>query len=670
MAVEDIQIWADHLETIRLPEIEADIADIQPRLSQAEADIVSKVQTINDTLTLHSARIDEAQVDADAAMDRANYALTRVYDQFIEANSNWMMALDALRDEFTYDLNSSTAAITDAYTNAILAQLSAATLKVQTEFDVKVAEVEGIKTTIDGIKANIDLDIDTLNNTILPGMNAEIDQLQLDTGTIAGDLTTLQSDLQTFYYSATDTETAIAGAITTAKSEIENPNGASLGATLAQSYRTSADQDAVTAAALLTFKSEIEDADGTSLGATLSNDYLTTSNTNSAIAAAINTLKSEIENPNGDSIAATLDQNYLTSAETNSAIASADQTLKSQIESPTGTIRSFLTSQYLTSSDTNTAIAGAVSTLKSQIEDENGTSLGATLSQNYYTSADTNSAIATEINTYDASVTGGLAANVTTQKAALSNLEDNAAASYVMRAKAGGAVGEVEIVAADSVIGGPVSTVRLSADDILLDGTVRITDSSGNVLLASGVPLDFANVGGSTKPANNADKTSLNTAMAIANQGIFATAPKLTNNNIGTYISNLAVGTLQIAGNAVTIPKSETLTTSVSGTGSTTHVKVQELDITLEQDGHITVIFTAKHGYAGTWSITSELHQFEIRLNGTTVIARGGIIAVDYPSISWADDVNAGTHTVAVYWRGTTNMTLHTRTLTILGSMR
>ena len=156
MAVEDLQIWADHLETIRLPEIEADIADIQPRLSQAEADIVSKVQTINDTLTLHSARIDEAQVDADAAMDRANYALTRVYDQFIEANSNWMMALDALRDEFTYDLNSSTAAITDAYTNAILTQLSAATLQLQTQFDVKVAEVDAIKATIDGIKSNID----------------------------------------------------------------------------------------------------------------------------------------------------------------------------------------------------------------------------------------------------------------------------------------------------------------------------------------------------------------------------------------------------------------------------------------------------------------------------------------------------------------------------------
>lgn len=475
MAVEDLQIWADHLETIRLPEIEADIADIQPRLSQAEADIVSKVQTINDTLTLHSARIDEAQVDADAAMDRANYALTRVYDQFIEANSNWMMALDALRDEFTYDLNSSTAAITDAYTNAILAQLSAATLQLQTQFDVKVAEVDAIKATIDGIKSNIDLDIDTLNNDILPGMNAEIDQLKLDTATITGDLTTLQSDLQTFYYSATDTETAIAGAITTAKSEIANPDGTSLGATLAQSYRTSADQDAATAAALVTLKSEIEAVDGTSLGATLSNDYLTTSDTNSAIAAAISTLKSQIENPNGDSIAATLDQNYLTSTETNNAIASADQTLKSAIESPTGTIRSILTSQYLTSADTNTAISGAISTLKSEIEDENGTSLGATLSQNYLTSADTQSAIAAEISTVQASI-NGVSADVTAVSNALADVEGNLAASYTLRVGAGGASAGLEIVAADNV-GGSASSLRISADSLLLEGAVNIIDT-------------------------------------------------------------------------------------------------------------------------------------------------------------------------------------------------
>lgn len=492
MAVEDLQIWADHLETIRLPEIEADIADIQPRLSQAEADIVSKVQTINDTLTLHSARIDEAQVDANAAMDRANYALTRVYDQFIEANSNWMLALDALRDEFTYDLNSSTASITDAYTNAILAQLSAATLQLQTQFDVKVAEVDAIKATIDGIKSDIDLDIDTLNNDILPGMNAEIDQLKLDTATITGDLTTLQTELQTFYYSATDTELAIAGAITTAKSEIEDPNGTSLGATLAQSYRTSADQDTVTAAQLLT--------------------------------------------------------------------------------------------------------------LQSDIEDPNGSSLGATLNQNYYTSASTDSAIAAEISTVQASI-NGVSANVTAVSNALADVEDNLAASYTLRVSAGGASAGLEIVAADNV-GGSASSLRISADSLLLEGAVNIID------------------------------------------------------------------TLQIKGNAVVVPVSQTLLNSIPGDDTTIYQLVQELSITLNYPGYVTVLFNAQLGYLGQWQVNGEPHKFDLQINDVSKVTRGGVLANDYPNIAWTEFLAAGTHTAKIYWYGTSETTLSKRTLIMLGTMR
>jgi hypothetical protein len=575
MAVEDLQIWADHLETIRLPEIEADIADIQPRLSQAEADIVSKVQTINDTLTLHSARIDEAQVDADAAMDRANYALTRVYDQFIEANSNWMLALDSLRDELTINLNNSNAALTDAYTDAILAQLSAATLQVQAQFDVKVAEVEGIKSIIDGVKSDIDIDIDTLNNTILPGMNAEIDQLQLDTGTIAGDLTTLQSDLQAFYYSATDTETAISGAITTAKSEIENPDGTSLGATLNQSYRTAVDQDAATAASLLGLQTDIENPNGTSLGATLNNDYLTTTDTNSAISAAITTLRSEIEDPSGSSVGATLDQNYLTSAETNSAIASADATLKSNIESPTGTIRSILTTQYLTSADTDAAIAGAISTLKSEIEDENGTSLGATLSQNYYTSASTDAAIAAEISTVQASI-NGVSSDVTAVSNALADVEGNLAASYTLRVSAGGASAGFEIVAADNP-GGPASTIRMDADNILIDGTVTadhidsrglsIRDANGNIILAAGSPLQVDNVSGL---GNLATQNNVSTSQ-VTGLGSLATQDTVGWTSVTgrpTSLADLdAAAATQLDNKSVTYYQTSAPSTSIADTG-------------------------------------------------------------------------------------------------------
>jgi hypothetical protein len=81
-------------------------------------------------------------------------------------------------------------------------------------------------------------------------------------------------------------------------------------------------------------------------------------------------------------------------------------------------------------------------------------------------------------------------------------------------------------------------------------------------------------------------------------------------------------------------------------------------------------LFSAKHGYAGLWQVDGESHQFDIRLNDSSKITRGGILAIDYPNISWSGAVSSGTHTVEVYWYGSSKMTLHKRTLVILGSKR
>lgn len=63
-------------------------------------------------------------------------------------------------------------------------------------------------------------------------------------------------------------------------------------------------------------------------------------------------------------------------------------------------------------------------------------------------------------------------AAVEEQKVALADIEGNLAAGYMMRAKAGTAGAELELVAADSVEGGPVSSARISADEIILDGSI------------------------------------------------------------------------------------------------------------------------------------------------------------------------------------------------------
>lgn len=111
---------------------------------------------------------------------------------------------------------------------------------------------------------------------------------------------------------------------------------------------------------------------------------------------------------------------------------------------------------------------------------------------------------------------------------------------------------------------------------------ITITDAAGNVILASGngaiqyaalagLPTSLSAINGSeaTKLASiqaGADKTSLNTAAGIANQGKFATLNQINSGNIGTYIASAAIGaayiqdlavsTLKIQDNAVTVPVS------------------------------------------------------------------------------------------------------------------
>ena len=70
------------------------------------------------------------------------------------------------------------------------------------------------------------------------------------------------------------------------------------------------------------------------------------------------------------------------------------------------------------------------------------------------------------------------AASTTLVQKAITDLKGNAAASFVLRAKAGGATGAVEIVAADDPVNGAASKVSLSADEIELAGDVL---TSGNI---------------------------------------------------------------------------------------------------------------------------------------------------------------------------------------------
>ena len=78
----------------------------------------------------------------------------------------------------------------------------------------------------------------------------------------------------------------------------------------------------------------------------------------------------------------------------------------------------------------------------------------------------------------------GLEASVSTQATALADVQGNLAASLTLRARAGGATGEIEVVAADDPTGPPLSSVVIRSDRFRFEGdlaeflgTVRITSA-------------------------------------------------------------------------------------------------------------------------------------------------------------------------------------------------
>lgn len=81
-------------------------------------------------------------------------------------------------------------------------------------------------------------------------------------------------------------------------------------------------------------------------------------------------------------------------------------------------------------------------------------------------------------------------------------------------------------------LGAPSIRGKVTASQIDSRG-LSIQDQNGNVILAAGVPLSSSNVSG---------------------LGSFATLSRITGSNASTYIQNAAIDTLQIAGEAVTVP--------------------------------------------------------------------------------------------------------------------
>lgn len=195
-----------------------------------------------------------------------------------------------------------------------------------------------------------------------------------------------------------------------------------------------------------------------------------------------------------EALAGQLDLIEVTVAENTSAItleqavrASADSALSSSIASLTATVNAntaAITSEAAARASADSALSTTLSTVQATT---NANTAAITNEAAARTNAD--SALATQINSVSATA-NATAATVSIQQSAIATLEGNAEASLVLRSRAGGASGEIEIVAADDPVSGPSSVVKIKSDRFQFIGD--LAEFLGDVRITGDLIVDGA----------------------------------------------------------------------------------------------------------------------------------------------------------------------------------
>ena len=154
--------------------------------------------------------------------------------------------------------------------------------------------------------------------------------------------------------------------------------------------------------------------------------------------------------------------------------------------------------------------------------------------------------------------------------------------------------------------------------------------------------------------------------------GNYDVGVQITPKNASTYIADLAVDTLQIAGNAVTIPISATGATYPYGNGA--YIKVCEASVVFAQAGSLQAIASWGNGY------TSGVRDMDGYLQATkadgTIIGRGNTahggmsFLTAATSTMFCQTVPIGTVLVQLWWQAHTTVQLSYSDIIVLGAKR
>ncbi len=202
----------------------------------------------------------------------------------------------------------------------------------------------------------------------------------------------------------------------------------------------------------------------------------------------------------------------------------------------------------------------------------------------------------------------------------------------------------------DNILGGILTADTIASPAGFRAGNV-VWDASGDWVSGSGVAMTPKGLVGYN--SFGVAQFSINASTGAATFGGTLTAGAID-----------AVNTINIAGEAVTIPRTESRTDTISGIGSDQNVMTKS--ITLTEDGTIQVICTCSQ------SSGSGPHGWQLYLyiDSTQVSFAGGSAPADSVALSGAMFLTAGTYDIDLVQNSGSDSRVIDRNFTILGAMR
>ena len=148
MAITNLQAWADALELVKLPMIDAQLEALTDVQSAYNDLLSAKIQEFGDKFAQHSARITASQARADDAKDTANSALTQIYQVGLDAHTYIETRIQNLRDELNLGLTAVQQYVDGGFAAGVNTQITAQINAALTLIEPIAAEVEAIRDTM------------------------------------------------------------------------------------------------------------------------------------------------------------------------------------------------------------------------------------------------------------------------------------------------------------------------------------------------------------------------------------------------------------------------------------------------------------------------------------------------------------------------------------------